>query len=320
MKRILLTGMALVVFSGAARSCEYCFISEHGYVFAINRTLIRVDSRFQSFSGLTNSPASVDNVTAAYTTILFTVNYATGQWGYTFAVPYDYRLQRNTYIGAPVLHLEHVGREVPPADSSSIETQRARGVGDAMALIRYAVFQHSGDNFSAIFLQAGVKLATGSIAARDGSGLLLHPHLQAGTGTTLALIGASGSYGSPKQSIDGSLLAGIPVHAYGPYREPGSLNYDVSFRFRLLPEDAEDGPMLIQHIGVIGRVSWKEHYNGVEVADSGGHYLFLNAGLAFYPLPGFDVDLFGQFPVIKNLAGNQLDELFRIASGIQVAL
>jgi hypothetical protein len=320
MKKTLLVGAIVLFLQDTAKSCEYCFISEHGYVFDMNRTLIRLDSRFQSFSGLTKSPTSADDVTATYTTMQFTINYASGSWGYTVSLPYVYRFQKNTYVGAPALHYEHLGREVSTVDSSSVETQSARGIGDAVVLVRHAVLQQSGETFASAFVQAGVKLATGFIGVRDAYGFLIHPHLQAGTGTTLALIGASGSYGTPKQSLDGSVLAGIPVHAFGPFREAGSINYDLTYRFRILPEDAEDGPMLIQHLGIIGRVSWKERYNGVYIADSGGHYLFVNAGLTFIPLPGFNIDLFAQFPVIKQLTGNQLDEQFRLASGIQVAL
>jgi hypothetical protein len=99
-----------------------------------------------------------------------------------------------------------------------------------------------------------------------------------------------------------------------------SFNYDLTFRFRLFPQDACDGPVLIQHLGVIGRVSWKERYKDAYIPDSGGHYMFLNAGLSFIPFPGFNIDFFGQFPMIKNLTGNQLDEQFRLASGIQVSL
>ena len=123
-----------------------------------------------------------------------------------------------------------------------------------------------------------------------------------------------------KQSFDGSVLAGVPVHTYGPFREGASFNYDLTFRFRLFPQDACDGPVLIQHLGVIGRVSWKERYKDAYIPDSGGHYMFLNAGLSFIPFPGFNIDFFGQFPMIKNLTGNQLDEQFRLASGIQVSL
>jgi hypothetical protein len=48
--------------------------------------------------------------------------------------------------------------------------------------------------------------------------------------------------------------------------------------------------------------------------------MFLSIGLTFIPLPGFNIDLFAQIPMIKNLTGNQLDEQFRLASGIQVSL
>jgi hypothetical protein len=320
MKKMLLVVIISFIVQDTARPCEYCFISEHGYVFDMNRTLIRFDSRLQSFSGLTNSSSPTDDVSTQYVTTFFTVNYATGRWGYTLAVPFVYRFQRNTFTGTSSLHFQHLGRVVSTIDSSSLESHSVRGIGDATALVRYAVLAVSGEKFASVFLQGGVKMATGSIDARDAFGYLLHPHLQVGTGTTLALIGASGSYGGVKQSFDGSVLAGVPVHTYGPFREAASFNYDGTFRFRWFPEDAEDGPMLIQHLGVIGRVSWKERYRDADIPDSGGHYMFLSIGLSFIPLPGFNIDLFAQIPMIKNLTGNQLDEQFRLASGIQVSL
>ncbi|HMK38961.1 MAG TPA: hypothetical protein VK569_06445 [Bacteroidota bacterium] len=320
MKTGCIAVMILLLVQATARSCEYCFISEHGYVFDMNRTLIRLDTRYQSFSGLTNSSSTTDNVSTQYVTSFLTLNYATGRWGYTLAVPFVYRHQENTFTGTNSLHYEHVGRVVSTIDSSSLESHSVRGVGDISALGRFAVFSLSGDKFASIFLQGGAKLATGSINARDAYGYLLHPHLQLGTGTTVALVGASGSYGGPKQSFDMSLLAGLPVHYFGPFREAASLNYDATFRFRWLPDDAEDGPMLIQHLGVIGQLSSRELYRGAPVLDSGGHYMFLNFGLTFIPIPGFNIDLFAQIPMIKNLNGNQIDEQFRVASGVQVSL
>jgi len=321
MRRFVLGVIVILAMShDIARSCEYCFISEHGYVFDLNRTMLRLDSRLQSYSGLTNSSSPLDEVQTRYLTTYLTVNYASGSWGMTFIAPYVYRTQRNTYTGTYSLHYEHVGRVVPPIDSSAIETQTTRGLGDVSVLARYAVFQLSGDHFASIFLQGGAKAATGSISARDAFGYLVHPHLQSGSGTTLALLGASASYGGLKQSGSVSVLTGLPVHVYGPYREPESFNYEASFRFRNFPDDAEDGPMLITQLGVVGTVSWKERYNGIYVPDSGGYYMFLNAGFSFMPVPGFELDVFGQIPMIKDLAGNQIDEQYRLASGIQVIL
>jgi hypothetical protein len=320
MKNLLLTAGVLFLLHGTASPCEYCYISEHGYVFDMNRTLIRVDIRLQAFSGLTNSASLNDEVFTRYVTTFLTTNYATGRWGFTLAVPYVYRFQRNSFTGTTALHYEHVGRIVSTIDSASLESHSVRGFGDAMALVRYAVLAVSDQAFASAFVQGGIKMATGSIDERDAYGYLLHPHLQVGTGTTLALIGASGSYGGVKNSLDVSVLAGIPVHWYGPFREAASLNYDVTGHFRLLPKDAEDGPMLIGHFGVLGRASGKEKYKNAQVFDSGGHYMFLNIGLSFIPLPGFNIELFGQIPGIKNLTGNQLDEQFRLVSGVQVAL
>jgi hypothetical protein len=319
--RYLLTAiLAAFLLSSVARSCEYCFISEHGYVFDLNRTLLRFDTRYQIFAGLTNSSSPTDEVSTKYVTSFLTANYAAGRWGCTLILPYIYRTQVNTYTGTYSLHYEHEGRVVSSVDSSSLETETTRGFGDASALVRYAVYLEAGEHFASVFIQGGVKSATGSISARDAFGYFLHPHLQAGTGTTLALFGASGSYGGVKQSVDLSVLAGVPVHVYGPYREPESVNYEATFRFRLFPDDAEDGPMLVAHLGVLGNVSWKERYKGAYIPDSGGYYMFLNAGMSFTPLPGFDLDIFAQIPMIKDLSGNQLDEQFRLASGIQVAL
>jgi hypothetical protein len=79
MKEIALMAVLLFLVQVHATACEYCFISEHGYVFDMNRTLIRFDSRLQSFSGLTNSSSPTDDVSTQYITSWITVNYATGR-------------------------------------------------------------------------------------------------------------------------------------------------------------------------------------------------------------------------------------------------
>jgi hypothetical protein len=231
-----------------------------------------------------------------------------------------YRKQVNTFTGSPSLHYGHVGRQVSTIDSSSLETHTTRGIGDGTALIRYAVVMEAGDTFTSVFLQAGLKAATGRIDRRDAYGYLLHPHLQTGTGTTLLLAGASAFYGSPKQSFGLSILSAVPLSVRGPFRESPSLVYDASFRFRLFPDDAEDGPMLIGNFGVLGKASAKERYKGLDVPDSGGHYMFLSPGLTFGPLPWCTLDAYAQVPLVKDLAGNQLDERFRLAFGLQVTL
>ena len=139
MKKMILMAVLSFLVQVHATACEYCFIGEHGYVFDINRTLIRFDTRLQSFSGLTNSASPTDDVATQYITSFLTVNYATGRWGYTLAVPFVYRFQRNTFTGTPSLHYEHVGRVVSTVDSSSLESHSVRGIGDASALVRYAV-------------------------------------------------------------------------------------------------------------------------------------------------------------------------------------
>jgi hypothetical protein len=286
----------------------------------MNRTLIRIDSRLQSFSGLTGSSTLTDEVTTKYVSMFLSANYATGRWGFTVSLPFIYRFQRNSFTGTPSLHYQHLNRPVSTVDSSSLESNSVRGIGDGTALVRYAILAESGETFASLFLQGGMKVATGSTSARDASGYLLHPHLQVGTGTTVALVGASGSYGGFKESFDVSVLAGIPVRTSGVFREATSFNYDATFHIRLFPDDAEDGPMLVQNLGVIGRVSGKELYKGTDVLDSGGHYMFFNVGLSFIPVPSFTIELFAQIPMIKDLTGNQLDEQFRLASGMQISL
>jgi hypothetical protein len=312
----LMTGLWIPIQQAAG--CDYCFISEHGYTFDLNRTMIRLDSRVQVFSGLTNSRTLVDEVNTRYVSTIVTANYASGRWGVTVALPYVYREQVNSFVGSPSLHYEHLGRQVSTVDSSSLEAQTTRGIGDMTAMVRHAVMSKSGDVFASVFIQGGLKLATGDIDARDAYGFLLHPHLQSGTGTTLVLAGVSANYGSTKQSVSLSILSAIPVAVRGRFREPQSLVYDGNFRFRIFPDDAEDGPMLIANLGILGKLSGQERYNGAIVRDSGGHYMFLNGGLTFQPLPWCALEVFAQIPMIKNLTGNQLDEQFRLVSALQV--
>ena len=43
--------------------------------------------------------------------------------------------------------------------------------------------------------------------------------------------------------------------------------------------------MMIANLGILGKASAKEQYKNLVVLDSVGHYVFLNAGLTFNPLP-----------------------------------
>ncbi|HUI63540.1 MAG TPA: hypothetical protein VL126_01770 [Bacteroidota bacterium] len=320
MKNLLVAVLVAFTMSSIAKACEYCFLAEHGYIFSMNQTSVFVDTRYQYFSGLTQGTSYNDQAQAYFLSAYTTIAYARERWGFTLSVPYVHRIQENTYIGSPSLHFEHIGRQVSSADSTSVERNAVEGIGDMSALMRYAVLHGQGDTFTWLYIQGGFKFPTGAWNARDRFGYLLDPELQAGTGTGDFLVGAAGSYGDFIRSASASVLVGIPVRNSRPYQEGASVNFDATYQGRIFPDDAEDGPMLIGSAGIFGKVAWKDHFSGAFVDASGGYYIFFSGGFTFMPVPGLKLEILMQVPVLIALDGAQLQEQFRIVSGIQVSL
>jgi len=321
--RSTLSFVSLVfIFSSLLFPCEYCFVTQHGYVYDLNRTSLRIDSRYQFFSGL--ETPTIDRVRSVHSSTFFTVSYSADVWGITLAVPFIYRTQENTFDGSSTLHYNHSNRpQITGVAPSIVERNIARGIGDMTILARYAAYQggdESEGTFYNLFIQGGLKSATGTIDSRDQYGYLLHPHLQNGTGTANILFGANGMIGNFSTSVALNLLAGIPLSSANLFQESSALNYDITLRHRIYPDDPEEGLMVIANGGLIGRLWGKEKYRGSTLLDSGGNYLFTNTGISIYPLPSISIDIQYQLPIIKNLLGNQLNERYRIASGVGIML
>lgn len=320
MKNLLIAILVASISSSIASSCEYCFLAQHGYIFSMNQTSVFVDTRYQYFSGLTQGTSYNDQARAYFLSAYATIAYASEHWGFTLSAPYVRRIQENTYVGSSSLHFEHIGRQVSSADSSSVERNAVEGIGDMSALMRYAVLHTQDEAFSWLYIQGGFKFPTGAWDARDRYGYLLHPELQAGTGTGDFLFGAAGSYGDFIRSASASVLVGVPVRNSHPYQEGASVNFNATYQGRIFPDDAEDGPMLIGSAGIFGKVAWKDHFSGAVVDASGGYYIFLSGGFTFMPVPGLKLELLAQVPMLIALDGAQLQEQFRIVSGIQLVL
>jgi len=283
----------------------------------MNQTSVFVDSRYQYFSGLTQA-TSVNNQAQAYFFSAFaTLAYGSERWGVNVSIPFVRRVQENTYVGSSSLHFEHVGRHVSAVDSVSVERNTVEGIGDMSALARWAVIHGQGDTFTWLYFQGGFKLPTGAWDARDRYGYLLHPDIQAGTGTGDILLGIAGSRGDFFRSFSLSLLAGVPVHNSHPYQEGASVNFDATYQGRIFPEDAEDGPMLIGSAGLFGKFAARDHFGGLAVDASGGSYVFFSGGFTFMPIPGLRFQVLVQAPLMIALNGAQLEEQFRLVTGIQ---
>jgi hypothetical protein len=290
----------------------------------VNRSSIRIDSRLQYYGGL--EIPSTDQIRSTHTSTFLSYSFSSGSWGATIAIPYIYKTQENTFDGSSVLHFHHTNRTAETGTSPSIiESVSSSGLGDVTVLVKVNVYNNvdmdmESGTFTNLFIHGGIKLPTGRIDARDAYGYLLHPHLQNGTGTSTLLIGTNGMFGTFRTSLSGNILCGFPMRSSNNYQEAAALNGDVTLRHRMYPEDPEEGMMLVGNAGFIGRVWGKEEYKQKIVDDSGGYYIFMNTGIAFYPMPTLGVELQYQFPIATNLYGNQLVERYRLTSGISYSL
>jgi hypothetical protein len=226
----------------------------------------------------------------------------------------------STFNGSSSIHFHHGLRS--EAASTVVERNTVQGVGDITALGRYSVLSGRPDQeeFYGIFVQGGLKFATGAIDARDAYGYLLHPHVQSGTGTSNILVGLNGFTGTFTHSVTLNVLAGFPRKSANLYQEGWALNWDVGLRQRLYPDDAEDGPMVIGLGSVIGRHWARESYRGVRLEDSGGWVVLGSAGVMVYPIPSLSIEVLGQLPLATYLNGVQLRESYRIVGGVAFTL
>lgn len=317
MKKLLaiLSFLTLALVS-TAETCDFCMLSQGiSPLETVKGAGMRVNERYTLLNSIYNGTNEVANPGAKeeyWTTEI------TGFYGVTddvmllAVVPYK-ETKSNGHF--------HVHKDGSVGFHSD-EKGGASGLGDIAVLGRYTFFKtHTIDTTTSAAGIAGIKFPTGKTDGRTDDGMkYLDSHLQLGTGSTDFILGFSMSHVVQRLSLSTNLLgaittegeAGDTKHQFG-----NLLNYDITARYRVYPDVfAPTSAQLFFSLGLNGELREREKENGVELANSGGHTIYLSPGIQVVAAPHWIMELSYQHPVYHNLYGTQLGEDYKVNAGM----
>lgn len=313
----LLFFIAILFLGNRVEACDYCMLSQGiSPLETIKGKGIRITERYTVLKSVYQRDDKLDihGAKEKYWTTEFTGFYGiTEKLTLLAVVP----VKKNIMEGH--FHVHSDGSTGVHTDNKGDEF----GLGDVAVLGRYTFLRkHSLDTTTNIAGLAGVKFPNGKTDGRreDNSSRYLDSHMQPGTGSTDFLLGLSMSHSVRRLTISTNLLgaittegeAGNEKHQFG-----NSLNYDLTARYRVYPDViSPSGQQLFFAFGINGEVRGKEEEEGVELANSGGHTVYLSPGVQVVMSPHWVFELSYSHPVYHKLNGIQLGEDYKISGGV----
>lgn len=203
-------------------------------------------------------------------------------------------------------------------DISGGANRDTSGLGDIRLMGRYTVYKHDfkGGTFRAAPF-VGLELPTGEDEARDASGLLPHT-LQPGSGSWDHFAGIVASYATIDLNIDAQLYWQRNNEANGIERGD-MLKADLSLQPRLLPTQvtASTTGFLYGALELNFEHNDKTFVAGVADDNSGGARIFVTPGLQ-YASSRWVVEAAVQIPVFQNLNGTNIEQDYRVFTGLRI--
>ena len=194
------------------------------------------------------------------------------------------------------------------------------GIGDATFLVKWRFFRRDrGRGTFRIAVEGGVKTPTGSDNLRAAGGALLPPALQRGSGSwdptadlTLTWV-PSTERGRWIFSADTG--ATIATEA-NEFEQGDRFAYDAAAKYRIHPAryPGRDTFLLLE---INGRWQGRARSIGLELADSGGHVVYLSPGIQFLLRGNLILEGGVQIPVLRELNGTQLAPSFNGLVGLR---
>jgi hypothetical protein len=160
-------------------------------------------------------------------------------------------------------------------------------------------------------VQAGLKLPTGRIDARNASGDEAERTLQPGTGTTDAILGAFYREALPARDLSwfAQALAQVPIAKRDEFKPGERVTLDAGIRYQA---GANLGLLLQANLLLRGRDKGAQ----AETADSGGRSLWISPGLAYALGRDWEAHAFVQQALYQHVNGVQLVAERAVALGI----
>ncbi|MCP4566616.1 MAG: transporter [FCB group bacterium] len=175
------------------------------------------------------------------------------------------------------------------------------GLGDMVCIVRYSPLKRSFVNFREISIGLGVKIPTGS----TDEGMLLPQELQPGTGSWD--YHWSLSYYQGFETVD-FFVSGtyILTSAYDDYKFGNQFSYLASASIHLKEK-------LDLSLGLSGMIRRRDTENGVDVAMTGRHQLWLTPGIQYQAIPGkLRLQTYFEMPIYQHFNEEQLGSAYNL--------
>lgn len=194
------------------------------------------------------------------------------------------------------------------------------GIGDATFLVKWRFFRRDrGRGTLRLALEGGVKTPTGSDSLRDAGGVLLPPALQRGSGSWDPTADLTLTWVPPTERgrwiFTGDVGATIATEANAFERGDG-FAYDAMVKYRIHPAryPGRDTFLLLE---INGRWQGRARSMGLELANSGGHIVYLSPGIQFLLRGNLIFEGGVQIPILREPNGTQLAPSFNGLVGLR---
>ncbi len=192
----------------------------------------------------------------------------------------------------------------------------ASGVGDVVLLLQNRLFSNSNSDF---LLAGGVKLPVGATdRINEETGISFNPDMQPGTGAWDGIFGLN--YVARSLIFPSSALSLVATYrlTFPDDRFDGRQKYEFGDEIQALFGwsdtflDSWISPSLLFRY----RATLADQSNGVDVNNTGGHWLHLVPGVEINFSPQWTFSLNGEIPLYRNLKGIQLTTSYTIKAGV----
>jgi len=215
--------------------------------------------------------------------------------------------------------LSFVRQEREITQFNSINFSATNGVGDAVLLFKYKLF-NTPDNHSILQIGAGPKLPLGASNKRNEQGLSLNADLQPGSGAWDLITWGQVSQVLPfRPSMSMNLTA---IYSLKGVNDDylGSQSYqfgnEVQIALGITERLTLGNGLFDPSIAVRYRRQAADVIDDFAVPSTGGRWLFINPILSYWVTPDIAFEAALTVPVFSDIAGTQVTPTYRFRTGV----
>ena len=200
--------------------------------------------------------------------------------------------------------------------SFGINSSITEGLGDAVILLKYKIFDRSGYNW---VVGIGPKFPLGKSNLKDELGLRHNADMQPGSGAWDAIIWTTSRMQMNFRKSMGTTL-NFSFRSTGENKDYlGSIAYEFGDEYQFvlgLSDRFALGSFLLDpSISIRYRKAFRDVNNRQKIEPTGGKWMFINPGISFTVLPNLAVNGSLEMPIYSFVNGTQLTPTYRFNVG-----